>query len=261
MCTIGTDTIQPCRHVLAASVHWLVVASARHSVCSHHMARLPHSIIILCRAPRPGTHASTTSSLGGTKRIQNPPLPPRDSQRMKRLSSKMAHVFNRGPRWICPILTEQNGEGTCQYETEQGDTVLTLPKQNTKYHNTDNTDNNDDNDDNDNVPVSIRGRFFSKHEVTDVKIHLLNFTYRWINKIYFEERKPRYKQRSILKIYFLKTWQIKSSRRRGRRKLQIFFQTDVVSLKVQPVQFVCIHVCFDLQESIGVSCHSRLMYA
>lgn len=63
-----------------------------------------------------------------------------------------------GPRWICPILTEQNGEGTCQYETEQGDTVLTLPKQNTRYHN-----NNNDDDDNDNdVPVSIRGRFFSK---------------------------------------------------------------------------------------------------
>lgn len=67
----------------------------------------------------------------------------------------MAHVFNRGPRWICPILTEQNGEGTCQYETEQGDTVLTLPKQNTKYRNNNNDDDND-------VPVSIRGRNFSK---------------------------------------------------------------------------------------------------
>lgn len=103
----------------------LKLASAQHSVCSHHMARLPHSIIILCRAPRPARTRTQHHVSVAQREFRNPP--PRDSQRMKRLSSKMAHVFNRGPRWICPILTEQNGEGTCQYETEQGDTVLTLP--------------------------------------------------------------------------------------------------------------------------------------
>lgn len=141
--------------MLGAYVHWIIVASAQHSVCSHHMARLPHSIIILCRAPRPARTQAQHHVSVAQREFRNPPTP-RDSQRMKRLSSKMAHVFNRGPRWICPILTEQNGEGTCHYDTEQGDTVLTLPKQNTRYHN--NSNNNNGND----VPVSIRGRFFSK---------------------------------------------------------------------------------------------------
>lgn len=39
---------------------------------------------------------------------------PRDTRRMKRLSSKWAHVFSSVPQWIWPILTEQNGEGPRQ---------------------------------------------------------------------------------------------------------------------------------------------------
>lgn len=51
----------------------LKLASAQHSVCSHHMARLPHSIIILCRAPRPARTRAQHHVSVAQREFRNPP--------------------------------------------------------------------------------------------------------------------------------------------------------------------------------------------
>lgn len=66
----------------------------------------------------PPTHTHSVC-VCDTKRVQKHPSP-WNSQRMKRPLLQIARVFITVPWWICPILTEKNGEGTCQSMRRNG---------------------------------------------------------------------------------------------------------------------------------------------